>query len=127
MLGGSLCQPETTVDRLVVPPSRSSPWLIHSLSLFTINLSSPLLLSSLVFLLRYLSLTKALYKELVTVYKDAATQEVRISGKAFEVQAVNGLELFSQKANPTYSHLHVIVDPMKKQIVVMKNSFNSFW
>jgi hypothetical protein len=78
---------------------------------------------------RYLSLTKSFYKELVTVFKDAATQEVKISGKAFEIESVNGLELFpaSKKINESYSHLFVIVDPLKKNVVVMKNTFHNFW
>jgi hypothetical protein len=78
--------------------------------------------------LRYLSITKAIYKELVTVYKDSKTAEVKISGKVFEIENVSGLELFQGKSRDSrYNHLYLIVDPMKKTINVMKNSFHNFW
>jgi hypothetical protein len=78
--------------------------------------------------LRYLSITKAIYKELVTVYKDSKTAEVKISGKVFEIENVSGLELFQGKSRDSrYNHLYLIVDPMKKTINVMKNTFHNFW
>lgn len=76
---------------------------------------------------RYLAITKGIYKELVTVYKDADTKEVRVSGKAFEITDIKGTELFSGRINPVYSHFYVIIEPMKKSITIMKNTFNEFW
>jgi hypothetical protein len=64
----------------------------------------------------------------VTVYKDSKTAEVKMSGKVFEIENVSGLELFQGKSRDSrYNHLYLIVDPMKKTINVMKNTFHNFW
>ena len=59
--------------------------------------------------------------------RDSKTDTVQFSGKAFHVVAVSGLELF-----PSYPHcdlrcLIVYVDPIKKNVLVLKNSFKPFW
>lgn len=76
---------------------------------------------------KYLSLTKIAYKEVVTVFRNSNTNAVQVSGKAFRIKNVAGMELFPD--NPTSPHnvCLAIVDPLKKQIVFLKNTFKDFW
>eukprot|EP00428_Durinskia_dybowskii_P078307 CAMPEP_0170360762 /NCGR_PEP_ID=MMETSP0117_2-20130122/3450_1 /TAXON_ID=400756 /ORGANISM="Durinskia baltica, Strain CSIRO CS-38" /LENGTH=157 /DNA_ID=CAMNT_0010615091 /DNA_START=311 /DNA_END=784 /DNA_ORIENTATION=+ len=76
---------------------------------------------------RYLELTKDLYKELVTIYRDSKTDTVQFSGKVFRVDAVAGLELFPDNPNCPLNSLIVIIDVIKKTFTIVKNSFKPFW
>ena len=76
---------------------------------------------------RYLSLTKGFYKDLLTVYKDASSGEVAVSGKVFKIKAVQGLEFFSNPDKDLVNVLLVYVDAKKKQLVVIKNDYKPFW
>jgi len=76
---------------------------------------------------RYLNLTKTVYKELVTVYRDANTQEVKVSGKAFAVQSVTDIELFPNNPDSTWNICIVLIDPLKKMITMVKNTYKKYW
>ena len=77
---------------------------------------------------RYLAITKAVYKELITVYKDSKTESIKVSGRAFLVEEIQGLELFktNQQDSP-HNRMIVIVDPVKKVVNILRQSFKSFW
>ena len=59
--------------------------------------------------------------------RDSKTDTVQFSGKAFHVVAVSGLELFPAYPHCDLSCLIVYVDPIKKNVLVLKNSFKPFW
>jgi cilia- and flagella-associated protein 300 len=79
---------------------------------------------------RYLHLTKAIYKELVTVYRSNnsnSTNEILVAGKAFRIRSINGIELFPENPISPYNVCLVILDPLKKHLHVVKNTFKNFW
>jgi hypothetical protein len=71
---------------------------------------------------RYLDMTKAFYREVITVYKDSKTAEVKLAGRVYAVTRVAGLDLFPHPDN-RHNTMYAIVDPLKKQITVVKNNF----
>eukprot|EP01031_Cornospumella_fuschlensis_P025862 gene25862-31230_t len=76
---------------------------------------------------RYLTITKAVYKDIVTVFRDSKTKMVQVSGKAFKVTNVPGLELFPENPSSSQNVCIAIVDPMKRLVSVVKNTRKRFW
>lgn len=76
---------------------------------------------------RYQEMTKNLYKELLTVYKNPSTGEVNISGRCYSLTGVDGVELFSNPDKDKQNLLIVIVEPLKKVITTLKVNFVSYW
>lgn len=76
---------------------------------------------------KYLSLTKTAYKEIVTVFRNSSTNAVQVSGKAFKIKRVDGVDLFPD--NPTSPHnvCIAVLDPLKKSVTFVKNTFKDFW
>ena len=78
----------------------------------------------------YLTVTKALYKDLVSVYKHADTQEILIGSQAFMIlsfdQDANGGGLFTSAEN-RYNVCLVTISASKQQIAVIKKTFKPFW
>lgn len=64
---------------------------------------------------------------LIIAHRDARTNQVQLSGRVFLVRSVAGVNLFP--ANPSSPHniLLLMVDPLKKVVTVVKNSFMPFW
>ena len=89
VLGGSMCQPDTTIAR-------------------------------------YLAMTKALYRDVLTVYKDAEGT-VAVSGRVYKINAAAGLDLFSHPDKAVANLLLLLVCPLKKQVVTVKMDFKPFW
>ena len=73
----------------------------------------------------YLSITKSIYKDIVTVFKNEKDGQVQISGKAFELSSVGGLQMF-ESSNPR-NLMFVLVDPVKKYVTVVKNTHSALW
>jgi len=76
---------------------------------------------------RYLAMTKALYRDALTVYKDANTGSIAVSGRVYQIKNVPGLALFSHPDKDIVNLLLVVVDPLKKHLLVLKNDFKPFW
>ena len=76
---------------------------------------------------RYLALTKAFYRDVLTVYKDAATGQVAVSGRVFKIISAAGLDLFSHADKDIVNLLLLSVDPIKKQIVAIRMDYKPFW
>lgn len=89
VLGGSMCQPDTTMTR-------------------------------------YLATTKAFYRDVLTVYKDAE-DKVAVSGRVFKISAAAGLDLFSHPDKAVANLLLLIVCPLKKQLTVVRMDFKPYW
>ena len=71
---------------------------------------------------RYLDMTKAFYRDVITIYKDSKTQEIKLAGRVYAIHRVAGLDLFPYPHN-RHNALYAIVDPLKKLITVVKNDF----
>ena len=63
---------------------------------------------------------------LFSLFRDSKNNEVKVSGRAYRILSVPGVSLFE---HPESSHnsLFVIIDPLKKEITVIKNSFRPYW
>jgi len=86
------------------------------------------------YITRYLDMTKKLYKELLTVYKNSTTDQPEIAGKAFAIREIPGLDLYSDASQYGSSDNSVVentflivVDPSKRQLTVMKKVMASMW
>ena len=75
---------------------------------------------------RYLEITKGLYRDILTVYKAPTTGDITVSGKVLLVNTVRGMGLHSAEEKP-YNTFILIVEPMRKEISVLKNDFKPFW
>ncbi len=75
---------------------------------------------------RYLNMTKCLYRDLLTVYKAPKTGEVTVSGRIFSLEAVKGVTLHGEPDKP-FNTLVVVVEPLRKEVRVLKCDFQSFW
>lgn len=83
---------------------------------------------------RYLDMTKKIYKDILTVYKNATTEQPEIAGKAFALTNIPGLDLYgdasqygSSDASVAENMFLVVVDPSKRQITIMKKVMASMW
>jgi len=75
---------------------------------------------------RYLELTKGLYRDLLTVYKAPVSGEVTVSGRVYLLEAVQGVTLHPEEDNP-FNLLVVVVEPLRKELRVLKCDYKSFW
>jgi cilia- and flagella-associated protein 300 len=75
---------------------------------------------------RYLNMTKSFYREILTIYKDSKSGDVKIAGRVYCIKEVAGLDLFTHPDN-IHNALFVYVDPLKKQLVVVKKNFAPYW
>ena len=73
---------------------------------------------------RYLNMTKGLYEDTLTVYKDNEGKVV-VSGKVFRVRAIGGARIFS--SDSILNGMIVLIDPLKKYITVIKKDVKGFW
>ncbi|XP_052218948.1 cilia- and flagella-associated protein 300-like isoform X1 [Dreissena polymorpha] len=73
----------------------------------------------------YLNFTKSLYKDLVSVQKNAETKDLNITSSVFKIQAMDkDGEVFypsSKRHEQTFSYL--IVDPLKRHVIVLYHQF----
>ena len=90
VVGGSMCQPDTNMER-------------------------------------YLDMTKGLYRDLLTVYKAPTTGNVTVSGKVFSITSVRGMDLFLHEEKTLLNTFIIIIEPIRKEISVLKNDFKPYW
>ncbi|KAL5476238.1 hypothetical protein EMCRGX_G026159 [Ephydatia muelleri] len=65
----------------------------------------------------YLDVTKAMYKELVTVVKDPYTKKLQIASTVFEVTArVDDAGVFPENSQHTQTFCYLIIDNARKQV-----------
>ena len=76
---------------------------------------------------RYCELTKVLYKDLLTVFKNPASGEVSIAGRCYKLERVAGIEYFNDPEKEKQNLLIFVVDPMKKVVTTLKVNYTSFW
>lgn len=74
---------------------------------------------------RYMQMTKDLYKELMTVYKNPKTNAIEVSSITYQVSAVEGLQVFPR--NSHHNRLFLVIDPMNHTVTMLYRPFTPFW
>ena len=75
---------------------------------------------------RYFDLTKKVYKDLLSVFKSSDTQEIKVANSVFSIESFDGVELHGSSDH--CANLMVVnVDPVKKTVLLLKNTIVSFW
>lgn len=59
--------------------------------------------------------------------RDSKTDTVQFSGRAYTVSSTESLELFPQNPGSALNSLVLVIDPLKKTVTAVKNSFKPFW
>lgn len=75
----------------------------------------------------YLDTTKALYKDLISVQKDASTKELRVISHIFKVKAwdKDGYQFYPCDQDHRQTFAYVAVDPLKRHVAVLYHRFGS--
>lgn len=76
---------------------------------------------------RYLNMTKAIYKDLMSICKNSKSGLVELTNIVFRVDGVAGCELFPKNPEHSCNTLIVVCDPIKRIFVVIKYSQNKYW
>lgn len=76
---------------------------------------------------RYLNMTKAIYKDLMSICKNSKSGLVELTNIVFRVDGVAGCELFPKNPEHSCNTLIVVCDPIKRTFVVIKYSQNKYW
>ncbi|CAI2378025.1 unnamed protein product [Moneuplotes crassus] len=74
----------------------------------------------------YLDQTQNFYKDLVSVFKDSETDEIKVGSHAFEIKKINDTELFGDSDHPQ-NWAYVIVDPIHWHVNVWYHKWSSWW
>lgn len=74
---------------------------------------------------RYMQMTKDLYKELMTVYRNPKTNAVEVSSVVYQVSAVEGLQVFPRDNH--HNRLFLVIDPTKHTVTMLYRPFVPFW
>lgn len=74
----------------------------------------------------YLKNTQLLYKDLVTVFKDSETGEVKVGSHVFEIKMFDDTELFGDSDHPQ-NWAYVIVDPIHWHVNVWYHTWKAWW
>jgi hypothetical protein len=77
--------------------------------------------------LRYLDMTKAIYRDLMTIFKNSKTGAVELANRAFRVERVSGCELFPKNPEHSCNAMIVVCDPIKRTVCVLKYCQNKYW
>mmetsp|Transcript_21458 Transcript_21458/g.65548 ORF Transcript_21458/g.65548 Transcript_21458/m.65548 type:complete len:87 (+) Transcript_21458:824-1084(+) len=76
----------------------------------------------------YLDTLRKLYRDVVSVAKDRATAEIKVTTVAFEVKGLAGsVELFPAGAQPTHSLCLALVDPLRKHVTLLHMAHAPIW
>ena len=59
-------------------------------------------------------------------FRDSKSSEVKVSGRAYRINSIPGLSLFNHPES-IHNSLFVIIDPLKKEVIVIKNSYKPYW
>ena len=78
-------------------------------------------------LTRYLDLTKAIYKDILTICKSSQTNEVEIISKAFHLNSVAGVELYPKAPDNSCNSTIIVIDSIQKNVTVLQHAMNKFW
>ncbi|KAL4220127.1 hypothetical protein ACF0H5_020538 [Mactra antiquata] len=73
----------------------------------------------------YLNMTKLLYKDLVSVQKNAETKELNIVSSVFKIKAMDKDEdvIYPASTSHEQTFSYLIVDPIKRHVIVLYHKF----
>lgn len=74
----------------------------------------------------YLEETQKFYKDMVTVYKDSETDEIKVGSLVFQIKKIDDTEVFGDSDHPQ-NWLYVIVDPIHWHVNVWYHQWKSWW
>lgn len=74
----------------------------------------------------YLTATQLMYKDLVTVFKDSDTQEIKVGSIVLSVTHIDGAGVFGDSDHPQ-NWLYVIIDPIHWHVNVWFHKWSSWW
>ena len=74
----------------------------------------------------YLENTQLFYKDLMAVFKDSETNEIKVGSHVFEISKVNGNEFFGDSDHPQ-NWAYVIVDPIHWHVGIWYHKWVSWW
>mmetsp|Transcript_15136 Transcript_15136/g.23566 ORF Transcript_15136/g.23566 Transcript_15136/m.23566 type:complete len:99 (+) Transcript_15136:531-827(+) len=67
----------------------------------------------------YLEVAKLLYKDMVSVSKNASTKKLEVTSMAFQIQSVDAdFSLFPQGTNESYSYCYAVIEPLQRNVTV---------
>lgn len=97
----------------------------------------------------YLDVTKSVYKELVSVQKDAETQQIQVISPVFKIEALvrqekekefflfnfvflyffvlkneNGKKFYPSRTAYEQDFVYMIVDPIKRHVIILSNFYD---
>lgn len=73
----------------------------------------------------YLRVAKLIYKDLVSVHRNAATNQVEVSSAVYRVTAVSPGQLFPHKGKNNFCY--VSIDTHKRQCRMLYHAYTPFW
>ena len=74
----------------------------------------------------YLTSTQLAYKDLVTVFKDSETKEIKVGSVVLQINGVDGSDLFGDSVHPQ-NWMYVIIDPLHWHVNVWFHKWTSWW
>jgi len=74
----------------------------------------------------YLTQTQLLYKDLVTVFKDSETNDIRVGSHVLKITKIDDEDLFKDPDHPQ-NWMYVIVDPIHWHVNIWFNQWKSWW
>mmetsp|Transcript_21982 Transcript_21982/g.52298 ORF Transcript_21982/g.52298 Transcript_21982/m.52298 type:complete len:181 (-) Transcript_21982:53-595(-) len=75
----------------------------------------------------YAEATKKVYKDFVSVQKNPATKELQVVSMAVQIDDLQDAPLFPEKANRDQSFCYVIVEPIKRHVIVWYSAHLPIW
>ena len=73
----------------------------------------------------YLSTTQKFYKDLMSVFKDSETDEIKVGSIVFEIKQVDETDIF--KDDHPQSFMYVIIDPIHWHVHTWHHRWQSWW
>ena len=74
----------------------------------------------------YLTNTQMFYKDLVSVFKDSETGEIKVGSHIFAITQTNESDLYSEAEHPQ-NFAYVIIDPIHWHVNVWYHKWKSWW
>ena len=73
----------------------------------------------------YLDVTKSVYKELVSVQRDAESQKIQVVSPVFQIEALNenGKKFYPSRTAYEQDFAYMIIDPIKRHVIVLSNFY----
>ncbi|CAM9374116.1 unnamed protein product [Choristocarpus tenellus] len=76
---------------------------------------------------KYKDVTKLIYKDLMSVFKNSSTGKVEVTSQAFRITGVNGVSSGLFKAESPYHTCLVVIDRTQRCVSVVWKEFVPFW